>query len=189
MPRGPRSPTDRTVTRSFRISERALKSIEDEAKRQNVGVSTLINQQLIAYSDFDRYIRRLGLIKISSATFERLLLAGSDGEIAKAGLEAGSDVPSSIILAKYGLLSLDTVIDYLRMLSEFAHLFEFGRVEQGNKQIITLVHNLGPKGSVFFDNYVKAIFDSIDYTPKISSRAHSVVVEVTADKSRSSDAF
>jgi hypothetical protein len=189
MPRTARSPTDRTVTRSFRISERALKSIEDEAKRQNVSLSTLINQQLVAYSDFDRYIRRLGLIKISSATFERLLAAGPDSEIAKAGFEAGSDVPSLIILAKYGVLSLDTVIDYLRMLSEFAHLFEFGRVEQGSKQIITLVHNLGPKGSIFFDNYVKAVFDSIHYSPKISSTVHSVVLEVIPEKMRVSDSF
>lgn len=173
---------DRTVTRSFRISERALKSIEEEAKRQNVGVSTLINQQLLAYADFERYIRRLGLIKISSATFARLLLASSDEEIARAGSEAGSDTPRSIILTKYGTMSLSTAIEYLKMLSEFANLFEFGEVEHRDKHIITLLHGLGPKGSVFFLNYVKALFGSIEYDPKFSSSAHSVVIELSPEK-------
>src|SRR5579862_9204816 len=119
MPKATKPSNDRTITRSFRISERALKSIEDEAKRQNVNLSIIVNHQLLAYSDFERYFRRLGLIKISSATFQRLISAGSNDEIAKAGHEAGSDTPRSIILAKYGILSLSTVIDFLNMLSEF----------------------------------------------------------------------
>jgi hypothetical protein len=189
MPKNTKTNADRTVTRSFRISERALKSIEDEAKRQNLNLSAIINHQLLAYSDFERYFRRLGLIKISSATFERLLLAGSDSEVAKAGFEAGSDTPRSIILAKHGILNLSTVIDFLNMLSEFGNQFEFGQVEQGGKQIVTLLHNLGPKGSIFFVNYAKALFQSIDYTPKISSSDHSVVVEITPDKSQGSSSY
>jgi hypothetical protein len=181
---------DRTVTRSFRISERALKSMEEESKHQNISVSTIINQQLLAYSELDRYIMRLGLIKITSATFERLLQAGSDAEVSKAGMEAGSDTPRSLILAKYGMLSLNTVTDYLMTLSEYANLFEFGLVEQpGGKQIITLLHGLGPKGSIFFSNYVKALFDSINYEPKISSSAHSVVIEIVPEKDKTSPPY
>lgn len=189
MPKTSKSSADRTVTRSFRISERALKSIEDEAKRQNVNLSVIVNHQLLAYSGFDRYFRRLGLIKISSATFQRLLLAGSDSEIAKAGMEAGSDTPRSIILAKHGVLDLSTAIDFLNMLSEFGNQFEFGQVEQGGKQIVTLLHNLGPKGTIFFLNYVKALFQSINYVPRISSSDHSVVIEVVPEKTQSNPSY
>jgi hypothetical protein len=163
-----------------------MKSIEDEARRQNINVSVIINHQLLAYSEFERYFTRLGLIKISSATFERLLLSSSDSEIEKAGAEAGSDTPRSIILAKYGTLSLDTVINYLVMLSEYAKLFEFGQVEQGGKLMVTLLHGLGLKGSIFFTSYVKALFNSIDYSLKISTSAHSVVLEISPEKSQTS---
>lgn len=179
MPRSSKPGVDKTVTRSLRISERALNSIENEAKRQNINVSTIINQQLLAYSEFERYFLRLGLIKISSATFARLLLASSDDEITAAGQEAGSDTPRSIILAKYGIMSLETVIEYLKMLSEFANLFELGEVEQGGKIVISLLHGLGPKGSVFLSSYARVLFDSIEYAPKISSSPHSVVIEIT----------
>lgn len=171
--------TEKTVTRSFRISERALKSIEEESKRQNVSVSTIINQQLLAYAEFERFFRRLGLIKISSATFQRLLEAGSNEFVAKAGSEAGMDTPSSIILAKHGVQNLDTILDYLEMLSEFANQFELGRIEQGGKTVITLLHRLGPKGSIFFENYTKALFGQTDYNPKITSTQHSVVIEIS----------
>lgn len=110
-----------------------------------------------------------------------MLQASSDNEIAKAGSEAGSDTPRSIILAKNGSLSLETVIDYLKVLSEFANQFEFGQVEQEGKVILTLLHGLGPKGSICFINYMKSLFDS-NYTPKISSSAHSVVIEIIPQK-------
>src|SRR5579872_6669535 len=175
---GIRVDRDRTVTRSFRISERALKSIESEAKRQDINISSIISHQLLSYSEFDRYFLRLGLIKISSATFARLLLAAPDAEIENAGREAGSDTPRSIILAKYGELSLETVIDYLKLLSEFANQYELGQVEKDRKLIISLLHNLGPKGSVFFSSYAKALFDSIEYNPKITTSSHSVIIEI-----------
>lgn len=174
--------SERTITRSFRISERALKAIEEESKAHNVGVSTILNQQLLAYADFDRFFRRLGLIKISSATFQRLIDAGPDGEIAKAGLAAGGDIPRSIILAKYGSLSLQTVLDFLQSLSEYANQFEYGEVESEGRRIVTLLHRLGPKGSIFFSNYAKALFSDLGLSPKISSTDHSVVIEIIPQK-------
>jgi N-glycosylase/DNA lyase len=176
------SKVGKTVTHSFRLSERALKAIEEESKRQNVSVSTIINQQLLAYAEFERFFRRLGLIKISSATFQRLLEASPDDLIAKAGKEAGADTPSSIMQAKYGEITLDRILDYLEMLSEFANQFEFGRVEQGDKTVITLLHRLGPKGSIFFEDYVQSLFRATNYVPKIHSTDHSVVIEVSPIK-------
>ncbi len=160
------------------MSERALKALEDEAKRQNMSISTILNQQLLAYADFERFFRRLGLIKISSATFQRLLQAGSEKEVARAGMEAGADTPRSIILAKHGALTLDTVLDYLEMLSEYAGQFEFGEADADGKRIITLLHRLGPLGSVFYVNYMRALFEGVGLSPKISSSEHSVTIEV-----------
>ena len=122
------------------------------------------------------------MIKVSSATFQRLLQAGSEKEIAHAGAEAGSDTPKSIILAKYGSLTLETVVEYLKIQSEFSGLFEFGEVDTDGKRMVTLLHRLGPKGSVFFVNYAKAMFDGIGYTPKITSSEHSILIEVLPQK-------
>ena len=96
------------------------------------------------------------------------------------------DSPTSIMLAKHGEQTLETVLDYLEILSEYANLFELGRIEQGGKTIITLLHRLGPKGSKFFENYVKSLFESIKYVPKIYSTQHSVVIEISPQRDKGS---
>ena len=180
MPR--RSRNDRTITRSFRISERALKALEDEANRQNLSVSTILNQQLLAYAEFERFIRRLGLIKISATTFERLLRAGTEKEIARAGTEAGADTPRSMILAMHGAMNLDTALEFLGLMSEYAGQYEFGEADTDGKRIITLIHRLGPNGSVFYANYMRALFEGVGLSPKISSTEHSVTIEVVTQR-------
>jgi len=181
-----KSKTERIVTRSFRISERALHAIEEESRRQNVSVSTISNQLLLGFAKFDRFFRRLGLIKISSATFQRLLEAGSDSEVAEAGRASGSDTPRSIILAKYGTLSLETAIAYLQLQSEFSGLYQYDEVQLawGAKRVITLLHRLGPKGSIFLANYVEAIFDQVGYSSKISLSDHSISMETSLKKNQ-----
>ena len=43
-----------TVTRSFRINERAFLALEEEAKKRNIGINTLVNQLFLSYANFDR---------------------------------------------------------------------------------------------------------------------------------------
>ena len=172
-----RNSKNKTITRSFRISESSLKALEEEAKRQNVGVSTLLNQQLLAFADFDRYFRRLGLVKMSSATFQRILRACPDNGLVQAGSEAGSDIPRSIIAAKGGSLDINSVIEHLTMMSEYSGQFEFGDQMNDGKRMITILHRLGPKGSKFFSSYMKALFEALGYAPKITSGETSVLVE------------
>lgn len=181
------SKSDRTVTRSIRISERALKAIEEESKRQNVSVNTIINQQLLSYAEFERFFKRLGVMKISSSTVQHLLDASSEVSLAKAGAETGTHTPHSIILAKHGKQTLDTVYDYLEILSEYANQFEFSKVEQDGSIVITLLHRLGPKGSIFYENYMKALFEQINYFPKIDVKDDSVVIELLPKRIGSSD--
>lgn len=172
--------SSRTVARSFRISEHALQAIEEESKRQNVTVSAILNQQLLAYADYERFAKRIGLIKMSTSTLRKIIQAIPDGEIERVGLETGRDVPKSLILAKFGTYSLDTSISYLQILSEFANQFEFGEVQLawGAKKVITLLHVLGLKGSIFLSSYVRAMFEQIGHSPKISFSEHSVVIDV-----------
>ena len=181
------SNSDRTVTHSIRISERALKAIEEESKRQNVSVNTIINQQLLSFTEFERFFKRLGVMKFSSSTVQHLLEASSNGAVAKAGVETGMHTPHSIILAKHGRQTLETVYDYLEILSEYGNQFEFGKVEQDGKIVITLLHRLGSKGSIFFQNYMKVLFEQIDYAPKIDIKDDSVVIELVSKRSASSD--
>jgi hypothetical protein len=62
---------EKTVTKSFRISESAFLAIEEEAKKRNISVNTLVNQLFLSYANFDRYLERHGFLKMSKVTFRR----------------------------------------------------------------------------------------------------------------------
>jgi hypothetical protein len=172
---------DKTVTRSFRISQSAFDSLKEDAERKKITVNTLVNQLFLAHRDFDRYYERMGLIKIAATTFNLLLEAASEDRVIEAGMQAGADIPRAIIVAKYGVLSLHTVLDFLRMMSEYANLFEYNQVDSEDdrrKMIITLMHRFGRNGSLFLTHYVKTLFEGVGVETKITPSGHSVVIEI-----------
>lgn len=168
----------KTVTRSFRISEQAFKAIQSEADRQNISVNTLVNQLLLAFANYDRFMNKLQMTKISRATFRRILDATNDDAIIETAKLAGSDIPAVFILEKYGTVSLRTVLDYLRDLADYGNAFEYSEVPQDRKKTITLAHELGPKGTLFFGHYVQALFEGIDVDASFSLSDNAIIIQV-----------
>ena len=66
---------EKTVTRSFRINESAFLALEEEAKKRNISLNTLVNQLFLSYANFDRYFQSLGMLKMSKVTFRKILKA------------------------------------------------------------------------------------------------------------------
>jgi hypothetical protein len=170
---------EKTVTRSFRINESAFLALEEEAKKRNISLNTLVNQLFLSYANFDRYFQRLGMLKMSKVTFRKILKAAPDNEIVELASEVAQNSSRIIILARYGTLSLTSVLDYLNNLADYAYFVERSEVvSPGGKRVITLIHSYGKKGSIFVKAYTKALFEQINMEPKLSSTENSVTIEV-----------
>ncbi len=152
--------------------------MQDEATRKNVSVNTLLNQLLISYTKYDRFLKRFQLIKLTGVSFRRILEASSARTISKAGHLAGSAVPSGVIAARAGHVTVDTVIEYLKDTGDYNDLFEFSEVPHSGKRVITLSHQLGIKGSLYLSKYVEAMMASMGVPPKVTHTSDSVMVEV-----------
>ncbi len=168
---------ERTITRTFRVNERALKALEDEARHQNVSVNTLVNQTFLSYANFDRFVKKLHLIKISRPTFRTVLDAADEDAIIEAGHQAGSDVPKYLIIAKDGTLSLETVLAHLKGLADYGNLYEYTESVKARRRVVTLGHELGPKGTLFLAHYVQTVFRSVDANPTFALGDNSIVME------------
>lgn len=59
---------DKTVTRSFRINEDAFLALEEEAKKRNISLNTLVNQLFLSFANFDRYFQKFGMTKTSKVS-------------------------------------------------------------------------------------------------------------------------
>lgn len=159
--------SEKTVTRSFRISEAALKALGEDAHRQKVSLNTMVNQLLVSYASFDRLFKRFGTIKVSTATFRRILEAASEEAISEAGTHAGRSIPRTFILVQKGTLTLEGALGYIRLLSDYANMFEYSEVPHEGKRAITLSHELGRKGSIFLSHCVQALLEQVNMHPKI----------------------
>lgn len=96
----------RTVPKSFRIDESALVAVEAEAAVQNVSPNTLVNQILKQYAEYDRFARKINIVKISSTTFRGLLSKADVDHIIEVAKTGGSSIPQAFATAKNGKVDL-----------------------------------------------------------------------------------
>jgi hypothetical protein len=115
---------EKTVTRSLRINESAFLALEEEAKKRNISLYTLVNQLFMSYANFDRYFQRLGMLKMSKVTFRKILKAAPDNELVESAREVAQNSSKTIILARYGTLSLTSVLEYLNNFADYANFVE-----------------------------------------------------------------
>ena len=170
---------EKTVTRSFRISESAFLALEEEAKRRNISLNTLVNQLFLSFANFDRYFQKFGMLKISKVSYRKTLKAVPDQEVVDLAREVARNSGKVVILASYGMMSLKGVLDWLQDLANQAHWFQYNEVHSlEGKRVITLTHELGVKFSTFMVSYTKELFVQIGMNPKLSSTEDSVTIGV-----------
>jgi len=169
---------EKTVTISFRISEKAFKALQEDSKKNNISLNTLANQMFTTYADFDRFLQRFHMIKLSTPTFKRILNASAKEAIVEAGASAGSSVPESFILAKMGEITPANAVEYLRLMGTYANLFDYSEISASGKASITLTHELGSNGSLFLASYAEAIFKSVGHNVKITQYADGITIEL-----------
>lgn len=168
----------KTATASFRLDESALAAIQEDAKKQNVSVNTLLNQLVLTYANFDRPMKRFRMIKLPASTFKHLLLAATNETVTEAGHSTGEDVPKTYMRAKWGEVTVESALNYLKITADHTNLFEYSEVTRGGKVNVTLSHDFGAKGSLFLQRYVQAIFEPLGKPPRFLPDENAVAFEI-----------
>jgi len=169
---------EKSVTRSFRISESAFKALEEDAGRRNISVNTLVNQLILAHTNLGRFLDKFGTIRMVRPSFACLLNACSDKSLIEIAQSLALDTPKTIILAKYGVISLRTVLDYIRTMTTYGGWGEYSELETPGKLIVTETHNLGPKGSLFISHVLESVLGLANIHPKTSLSEHAIIFEI-----------
>jgi hypothetical protein len=165
----------KTVAKSFRVNEKALEALQEEASRQSISVNTLVNQLLIEYSEFGRFLQRVNAIRMSRKTFLEILNVVPEDGLVKAALTAGKSAPVAIIASKWGKMTVNTVLEFIHDLSAYANLFEYYEKNEGERWTVTLTHELGPKWSTFLANYLGEAFAAAGIQPKARASDRAVI--------------
>lgn len=165
----------KTVAKSFRVNEKALQALQEEAARQSISVNTLVNQLLLDYSEFGRFAQRLSAMRLSRGTLSEILKAIPEDGVGKAGQAAGKNAPVALVASKWGKINVSTLIEYVHDLSAYANLFEYSEKNENERWTITLMHELGQKWSTFLSNYLGEAFSAAGVQPKIRTSERAVI--------------
>jgi hypothetical protein len=160
------------------LDESALKALQEDARKQNVSVNTLLNQLVLAYANYDRPMKRFHMVKVPSSSFKHILEAATKEAIVEAGNSAGKDVPSTYIRAKWGQLTMENALAYLKTTADYTNLFEYSEIVLGGRVNVTLTHDFGAKGSLFLQRYVQAIFEPLGKPPRFLPDENAVAFEI-----------
>jgi len=170
----------KSVPKSFRVDESALIAVEKEAAAQQVSSNTLVNQILIQFSEFERFAKKINTVKPSSFVFRGLLDSADSDKIIELAKTAGSSIPQAFVTAKGGRVDIDSLLDHLRTLSLYAHLYEYSENVNSQEQMVTLVHDFGLNWSIFLIHYITAMFEQLGVSPKLEMSDRSVILSLPA---------
>ena len=165
----------RTIPKSFRIDEAALVVVEQEALAQKVSSNTLVNQILIQFSEFDRFAKKINAVKTSSFVFRGILDAADVSKLIQVAKSAGSSTPQAFVTAKSGKMDLESLLDHMRTLAAYAHMYEYSENVGLQGRVSTLVHDFGLNWSIFLVHYITSMFEQIGISPKLEMSDRSVI--------------
>jgi hypothetical protein len=168
----------KTATRSFRVDESALEAIEKDAAEAKVSVNTFVNQLFLSYTDFDRYFIKSQRNPLLSDLVGYLIESLSDEAAAEAGKRVGQNVLRSIILAKYGSMSLGSLLASIRLFAEYGKAYSIYETVTAGRRTMTLVHSWGKKGSIYLAQIAATGFEMIGLESKITTTEKTVTITI-----------
>jgi hypothetical protein len=151
-------------------------AVEKEAAAQRVSPNTLVNQILTQFSEFERFARKINTVKPSSFVFRGILEAAETEKIIEVAKTAGSSIPQAFVTAKSGRVDIESLLDHLRTLSQYAHLYEYSENLDSLERVATLVHDFGLKWSIFLVHYITAMFEQAGVSAKLEMSDRSVIL-------------
>jgi len=163
----------KTESQSFRVDQRVLDNLKEEAKRGNITLSSLVNQILTKYADYGRFANRMNALSLARKTFSSILNAASEEDLVRVAEIEGKSSPVAYITSMNGHMSVENVVGFVKDLSEHANLYEYSVISH-SPPTFTLVHELGVKWSLFLAHYLTEAFKSAGVQVKFTTSDRAV---------------
>ena len=170
----------RSVSVHFRISTNMYDSLEEEAKNKNVSLNTLLNQVISRHTLDDLLFEEEGFVKMTKNTLRAALSLIPDDKLSEFGRLAAKNGADARMLARSDCITVDTVLDELRLFSR-SGWYSLNEAKRNGREIISLIHDLGPttgpRQSTVLSAYATGLFALVGVRPKITTTSSSVMIE------------
>jgi hypothetical protein len=172
----------RSVLRTIRIEKELDDVIQQDAKRNRLSFNSHISRIITKYSEWDRFSERWGVISLRREAFKSILEAIESDKLVGVAKDIGHHVPKEFIVFWFKKINLDTYLQYLSLVCQYAKFAECEIDNDGKDYTIVLSHDIGQKWSEFLAVWLEeGLKETIDVPPKIDTTRNSIVVKFHMD--------
>src|SRR6266481_5366714 len=166
-----------TITRTVRLSPEVDRELQQLAKQERVSVNYLVASSLKRLTEWDILAEKFGFVAVPGFLHARMYSYFTVEQARELGEWAAKNFGRDFILFRFKKLSLDTVIEALRLLgSRYARIFSLEHTFDGKVHTIIVKHGLGAKGSVFNEAFLTSMFKGLLNLDPESERTEDQVV-------------
>ena len=170
----------KTVTQTFRIDQESHDALVDEARTENLTLTSIINKVLTRYVQHERVATRHHFMRFCSSPILSTLLEGVSEEYMEGrGRRLGGFHPRDYLSALSFPIAPSSFPTLLEHLSKYSFWFKLERYEEHDRTIFHLRTELGSKWSVFLRSYMEVATKSVFQIPaSIDMTEFSVTIRV-----------
>jgi len=165
-----------SVPGHFRVWKDVYDSLENEARTREISLNVLVNQVLSSHTRDDLLFEEEGFVKMTKNTVRIVLSLIPDDKLAEFGSLAAKSGADARMLARSDCITVDTVLDELRLFSR-SGWYSLNEARKKGKEVIALIHDFGPRESVVLGAFTSGLFALAGVRPKIRTTSSSVMIE------------
>ena len=152
-------PEGKAITRSFRLDKAWNDAIIEEAEKQGVSVSGLLEKIVKDYVLFYRWCEALNSIIFSPNTIKGIIDAIDEEALVEIAENVAKSTFTESYLVRGDGIDVDLVsFQITDQMAKYAHWFT-AMEHDTNSHYYYLKHQLGEKWSIFVEAYVKSLFE------------------------------
>jgi hypothetical protein len=145
----------KTVLRTIRISEDIDVLLERDAQEKNISANSLISKIMVQYVEWDRIVEKIGSISVSHLLFRALINEISDEKLEEVARDFAVKEVKNIAMWSFGKTDFDSLLKALFLIGKYSISAPLSvEVKVDNQYIISLHHDWGTKGVVFFKSFL-----------------------------------
>jgi hypothetical protein len=150
-----RSPSPKSVVRSFRLDEDVDKSLHKYALQEGISINSLVNRALRRYVLWDVNASRFGGVTLAGPSLTKLISYLSDDQVREFARWAADNSVRDFITFFFGECNFQTFLKALKLLADYGGHFEYEETTSGDVRTVVLKHGRGMKWSIHYEEWVR----------------------------------
>jgi len=151
-------PEGKAITRSFRLDKAWNDAIIEEAEKQGISVSGLLEKVVKDYVMFYRWCEELESVVFSPNTIKGIIDSIEDETLIEIAENVAKSTFTEAYLVRGDGVNLDAAsFQITDQMGKYAHWFQVVEHDT-NSHYFYIKHQLGEKWSVFVEAYVRSLF-------------------------------